>query len=162
MKYHNKKAIVTEDGTIFDPIILKKFNQPIPDGLKFDSWMEAEYYLNLRELQKQGQVKEIKLQPSFTLQDRIVKNGFVYRKMVYKADFDVIYSDGSRKIIDVKGLETQAFKNKRKLFEGKYPELTLTLITWKHSQWMDLEDVKKEKREQKKREWELLKRGKVR
>lgn len=55
----------------------------------------------------------------------------VIRDMRYIADFKVTYSSGEVVIEDVKGwggYTTPDFKMKKKLFEFKYPELTLTLM----------------------------------
>lgn len=53
----------------------------------------------------------------------------VFRAIHYIADFRVIYQDGHIEIEDVKGVETEAFKIKRKLFEAAYPDLTLKIVT---------------------------------
>lgn len=53
----------------------------------------------------------------------------VFRGISYIADFRVTYDDGRVVIEDVKGIETEAFKLKRKLFEAAYPDLTLSIVT---------------------------------
>jgi hypothetical protein len=63
------------------------------------------------------------------LQEAFEKNGRKFRKIEYVADFEVHHLDGSIEVIDVKGMETEAFKIKRKLFEKKYPH-KLSLITY--------------------------------
>jgi|SRR5208337_1660372 len=55
----------------------------------------------------------------------------VVRDMRYIADFKVTYCDGETVIEDVKGwggYTTPEFKAKKKLFEFRYPALTLTLL----------------------------------
>ncbi len=52
----------------------------------------------------------------------------VFRGISYIADFRVEYDDGRIEIEDVKGVETEAFKLKRKLFEAAYPDLTLSIV----------------------------------
>ena len=48
----------------------------IIDGIQFDSKMESEYYLYLKEEQKAGRVKSFTLQPEFILQPKyFVLNG---------------------------------------------------------------------------------------
>ena len=42
------------------------------DGIVFDSKMESEYYLHLKQLQEQGIVKSFKLQPAFLLQEKFI------------------------------------------------------------------------------------------
>lgn len=95
------------------------------DGKRFDSQKEAQYYSELKMLKKKGIVKKIELQPKFVLQEGFNKNGERHRPISYIADFRVTYSDGSVEIIDVKGTKTNVYKLKKKLFEFKYPELTI-------------------------------------
>jgi len=44
------------------------------------------------------------------------------------ADFVIVNNDGTTDVVDVKGFETQVFKIKKKLFEYKYPELSLKVV----------------------------------
>ena len=133
------------------------------DGIKFDSEMESKYYKYLLELKKQGIVKEFTLQPNFLLQEKFINlNGDIilgsnkdFEKIKrknkletisainYISDFDVIYTDGHREIIDIKGLETPEFRLKLKLFKYKYPELNIRLLILYKNEWIDLKDYKK-------------------
>lgn len=98
------------------------------DGHVFDSKKEAEYYQQLKLRKMAGEIKDFELQPEFVLQEGFKKNGKTYREIKYLADFKVIYPDGSIEIIDIKGMETQVFRLKHKLFEYKYPELELKVV----------------------------------
>jgi hypothetical protein len=95
------------------------------DGITFDSKSEASYYSQLKLLQRAGEVKDIILQPRFTLLESFKKNGKKFRGIEYVADFWVTYKDGRREIIDVKGKKTELYIVKRKWFESKYPDLTI-------------------------------------
>jgi hypothetical protein len=54
--------------------------------------------------------------------------------------------------VDVKGIETEAFKIKRKLFEKKYPhKLSLITFSQKCGGWVTLDDVKKYQKKSKKK-----------
>lgn len=108
-KYHARKTVI--------------------DGFKFDSKAEGNYYLALKEKQRRGEIQCFKLQPRYLLQDKFKKNGKTYRKIEYIADFEVIHLDGSIEVIDVKGVKTEAFKIKHKLFEKAYPELSITVVS---------------------------------
>ena len=90
------------------------------DGIKFDSKAEAQYYLQLKWLKQARQIKDFKVQPRFLLQEEKKKNGKTIRKIEYVADFEVHNLDGSTEIIDIKGVETEGFKIKRKLYERRY------------------------------------------
>lgn len=117
-KYHNTKTVA--------------------DGIKFDSKLEAERYAQLKILERAGVIRALELQPSFELLPSFRKNGKTWRKTVYKADFRYILADGDRIIIeDVKGstaVITDVFRLKQKLFEYRYPELTIKIITRKDMQ----------------------------
>ena len=107
-KYRNKKVTV--------------------DGIKFDSQKEAEYYCKLKSLKQAGEIKDFGLQPRYELQPAFEKNGKKYRAITYIADFVIVNNDGTTEVVDVKGVETQVFKIKQKLFEYKYPDLTLKIV----------------------------------
>jgi hypothetical protein len=93
------------------------------DGVLFDSKKEADYYGDLKLQLKAGAIKGFCRQPEF-----ILTAGFGNRKPVtYKADFIVFNLDGTADVIDVKGVETEVFKIKKKLFADKFPELELKI-----------------------------------
>ena len=144
------------DGMIFKrgPRI-KNAQKTVVDDRTFDSKMEALRYIELKRLKQAGIVTEIDLQPVFELQPNYMKCcGRVHAKrtapksfhicpecgkkmetlrtIVYRADFRVTYADGHQEIEDVKGMETEIFKLKRKMFEYRYPDLTLKLVKGVH------------------------------
>ena len=93
----------------------------------FDSIAESKRYKELALLEKAEQIKGLRLQPKFLLQESFKKNGKTHRKIEYIADF--MYIENGKIIIeDVKGMETDVFKLKRKIFEYKYPEFELRII----------------------------------
>lgn len=97
------------------------------DGHEFDSKTEAKRYNELKLLECKGLIKKLQLQPRFLLQEGFKKNGKTFRKIEYIADF--MYEENGKVVVeDVKGMKTDVFKLKRKLFEYKFPELTLKLI----------------------------------
>lgn len=114
-KYHNTKTVA--------------------DGIKFDSKLEAERYAQLKILERVGVIRDLELQPSFELLPSFRKNGKTWRKVVYKADFMYILCEDDRIIIeDVKGstaVITDVFRLKQKLFEYKYPDYTISIVTSK-------------------------------
>ena len=98
------------------------------DGITFDSKREADYYCELKILKMAKQVKFFELQPVFVFQATFINNGKRHWAIKYKADFKVTYADGRVEIVDTKGYETKEFKLKRKMFEERYPDLTLTNV----------------------------------
>jgi hypothetical protein len=124
------------------------------DEITFDSHLEALRYIELKRLKQAGIVKDFECQPAFELQpayrkccnhirgeirrrkDLICplcgKKMLVTKAISYRADFRITYEDGRVDIEDVKGAETALFKLKRKMFEYRFPELTLTLVKGVH------------------------------
>ena len=108
-KYHNKRTTV--------------------DGITFDSKKEARRYAELKMLEKGGAISQLVLQPRFELQESFKKNGKTYRKIEYVADF--MYRDNEKNVTiveDVKGIKTDVYKLKRKMFEKVYKTLNITEI----------------------------------
>lgn len=131
-------SLTFSEKTICEVIYLyRKYHNTntIADGIKFDSKLEAERYAQLKILERAGVIRGLELQPSFELLPSFRKNGKTWRKTVYKADFRYILADGDRIIIeDVKGstaVITDVFRLKQKLFEYKYPELSIKIVTRK-------------------------------
>lgn len=91
------------------------------DGVTFDSKREAERYLELKQMVKNGQISGLELQPAFELQQGFINSkGKKVRPIIYKADFLYLDQDGTIIVEDVKGMETADFKLKRKMFDYKY------------------------------------------
>ena len=107
-KYKNKKTIV--------------------DGIKFDSEMESHYYIYLKQLKEIGEVVDFILQPTYLLQEGFDLNGKRIRPITYKADFKVIYKDGHKEVIDVKGKLTEEFKIKRKMLLYRYRDINFKCV----------------------------------
>ena len=124
-KYHNKKTVA--------------------DGIKFDSKLEAERYSQLKMMERARVIRDLQLQPEYELIPSFRKNGKTWRRTVYKADFRYILAEDDSYIIeDVKGsteVITGVFRLKQKLFEYKYPDYTISIVTSK--------DIKKFQRETK-------------
>lgn len=88
------------------------------DGITFDSKAEARRYGELKLMHRAGEIRGFGIQPSFVLSGGIR----------YRPDFIVCGKDGTVWAEDVKGVETQAFKLKRKLWEKEYPWLPLRVV----------------------------------
>ena len=97
------------------------------DMYVFDSAKEAQRYRELKLLEKAGEISNLELQPRFLLQDSFKKNGRTYRKVEYVADFQYV-ENGKTIVEDVKGIQTDVFKLKHKIFEKMYPDLELRII----------------------------------
>jgi hypothetical protein len=94
---------------------LKYRNQPTEvDGIKFSSKKEAKRYADLKWLLRGGQITDLKLQPRFPLKvnDKLI--------CTYVADFEYVTAAGETVVEDVKGVQTDVFKLKRKLMRACY------------------------------------------
>lgn len=107
----------------------------------FDSKFEWEYWLELKEREKRGEISNLQRQVSFEIiprqSDWVEKQLKTKTKMVevfrehpvyYIADF-VYYEDGKRIIIDCKGVKTADYVIKRKLMRLR--GTPITEIYWK-------------------------------
>lgn len=94
---------------------MTKYNNKITyiDNIRFDSRKEAMRYVYLRELVKNGTIKNLELQVAFP---------FVYEgKKIFKYVADFVYEDEFGKHVeDVKGVRTQIFNLKKKLIEAQH------------------------------------------
>ena len=102
-KYRNKKTVI--------------------DGITFDSIKEANRYMVIKEMFKQGEITDVILQPKFPIVDSVrcpVKN----RKLpirYYIADFAYTCTmTGDRYVEDVKGMLTPMYRLKKQIFLLKY------------------------------------------
>jgi hypothetical protein len=101
-------------------------NRKAPGGrnIRFDSAMEARRYDELMLLLRAKKIRNLKLQPEYTLQEAFTTpEGERIRAIRYKADFsyDRYLGDGywEHVIEDVKGLKTQQYLMKRKMMNEK-------------------------------------------
>ena len=108
-KYNNKKTVI--------------------DGITFDSRDESLYYEALKDMKAKGLIKDFELQPKYLLQEGFEKDEKKYRPIKYTADFRVLTNNDYSYIVDVKGMLTTEFKIKMKLFNYKYPDIELRLIS---------------------------------
>ena len=92
------------------------------DGHRFDSKREAERYGELKLLERAGEIRDLELQPRFTLQDSFIRKGKRYREIDYIADFVYQDAEGNRIVEDVKGMKTEVYKIKRKMFIKRHGE----------------------------------------
>ena len=98
-KYHAKKTCV--------------------DGITFDSRKEADRYLALKGMEEDGAIEDLRRQVRYELVPAFDVDGKHYRPVYYVADF-VYREDGREVVEDVKGVRTDVYKLKSKLFARRY------------------------------------------
>jgi len=91
-------------------------NKPIVvDNIRFQSIKEAVRYVELKLLEKAGEISKFELQPRFPIVIGDVEVRFPNgRQMVYVADFYYL-QNGKQIVEDVKGMLTDVYKIKRAL-----------------------------------------------
>ncbi|EGT4056865.1 DUF1064 domain-containing protein [Clostridioides difficile] len=102
-----------------------KYNakKTVVDGIEFDSIREADRYCELKLLEKAKEIRNLELQPRFLLQDKFKdKQGNTHKKIEYVADFMYIDKCGKTIVEDVKGVLTDVYKLKKKLFLKIYDD----------------------------------------
>ena len=98
-KYHAKKTTV--------------------DGITFDSKREADRYLVLKGMEGDGAIEDLRRQVRYELIPAFDVDGRHYRPVFYVADF-VYREDGKEVVEDVKGMRTDVYRLKSKLFARRY------------------------------------------
>lgn len=98
-KYHARKTVV--------------------DGLTFDSKREADRYTVLKRKEQEGAIEGLRRQVRYELVPAFDVDGKHYRPVCYVADF-VYVEDGKEVVEDVKGMRTDVYVLKSKLFARRY------------------------------------------
>lgn len=98
-KYHAKRTVV--------------------DGITFDSKREADRYLVLKSMEEDGTIEDLRRQVRYELVPAFDVDGRHYRPVFYVADFAYV-EDGKEIVEDVKGMRTDVYKLKSKLFAYRY------------------------------------------
>ncbi len=123
-------------------------SKTVVNDINFDSKMEAEYYRYLK-MWEGITILDIQLQPKFLILPAYTDTeGKTQRPIYYQADFLVKYESGLVEVIDVKGVETEAFKLKKKMFESRY-DMKLKVVTKYNGKWSELKDKPKSKKHKK-------------
>lgn len=107
------------------------------DGIQFDSLMEAERYRDLKLLQQAGVISELEIHPEFVLIEPFKKFGKRKRGHKYKADFMYRDEHGQLIVEDVKGYIARDFPLRRTLFDSKFPDIVLKVVTKDRGRWVE-------------------------
>ena len=89
------------------------------DGITFDSRKEADRYLVLKGMEEEGLIGNLRRQVRYELVPAFDVDGKHYRPVFYVADF-VYVEDGKEVVEDVKGMKTDVYRIKSKLFARRY------------------------------------------
>lgn len=98
------------------------------DGHRFASKAESRRYTTLKLMERAGEIKDLKLQPTFELQPAFQKDGIKYQAIKYVADFSYFDNHHKKTVIeDVKSpaTKTPVYRLKQKMFEYKFASRTI-------------------------------------
>lgn len=108
------------------------------DGILFDSLLESDTYLWLKEERDLGNIRDLKIQPKFDLlpkgkrtADNPMK-GFSWNSATsYKADFSFINKKGELVVVDSKGFlrSNDPCKPRIRLFLHLYPDVIFMFVS---------------------------------
>jgi hypothetical protein len=133
---------------------MTKYNSKkvIIDEIQFDSKVEGDYYLYLKEQLRCGKIAKFDIQPKVELIPKFEKLGVKHRAITYTPDFLIYHLDNSKEYIDIKGFGTLASDLRRKLFDYLYREDKLTWLSYvkKYGGWVEYDLLTKLRRENKK------------
>lgn len=132
------------------------------NGIVFDSKMEMHYYRDVVcPGVESGTIVNYELQKKYVLQPSYKHNGLNVNAITYVADFYIEYADGRVEVIDIKGYPDTVAIIKRKLFWHTYPELDYKWLSYvkKYGGWIEFEDLKRLRRQDKKKKKEAKENG---
>ena len=131
------------------------------DGIVFDSELEMKYYRDyvLPEFNS-GNIVHYEMQNKYVLLPSFMYMGKAVLPIEYKADFYLVFADGSKQVIDIKGFKEPTAKLKRKLFWYKFPNIKYLWIGYSKIDggWVPIEVIAKgrnDRRRLKRKEKEL-------
>lgn len=91
------------------------------DGIVFDSKREADRYLVLESMEEDGTIEDLRRQVRYELVPAFDVDGKHYRPVFYVADFVYVDRETGEEIVeDVKGMRTDVYRLKSKLFARRY------------------------------------------
>ena len=123
------------------------------NGEVFDSLTELNFLKEwILPKMESGNLVRYERQVPFILQEGFTHNNKKILPIKYVSDYIVYWKDGSRTVIDVKGLPDQVSKLKRKMYWKRYPNEDYIWMcrNLKHGGWLTYEDLEKKKKEEKK------------
>lgn len=102
-----------------------KYNarKTVVDGLVFDSRREAKRYVELREMERSGEISNLQRQVRVELIPSFDCDGQHFRGIYYVVDFTYTGADGNTVWEDAKGMKTSVYLIKRKLVAYRYQRI---------------------------------------
>ena len=122
-------------------------------GVVFDSEMEMLYLKEVIEPKiKLGIISRYERQVTYELLPAFTYQGQKFAAVKYKSDFNILYTDGTEEVIDIKGMSKPMDILKRKMLLSRYPKINYKWVTRSiiDGGWVDFDIVKKNRAKRKK------------
>ncbi len=133
-KYGNRKVFVFEDDFADTTDSLVGHGGIVES---FDSMKEYRRCMELRQLERMGQIQDLKRQVSIIILESFMYNGKRIQGITYRADFMYRVPDDPHPVVeDIKGIDkhtgkpkvTADFRLKWKLLKKKYPDWNFVIV----------------------------------
>ena len=116
------------------------------DNIKFDSETERDYYIKLKLLKEEGNIKDFEMQVPYLLQDEFINfRDKKEQKIEYVADYVVTLNDDTIVVIDTKGSKNtteEVARVKQKIFMYKNKEIPIYFVAelpkFLGKEWVDI------------------------
>lgn len=128
-------------------------NKVVYDGITFDSELEGKYYIDILKPEKElGNIRDLKFQVPYQLIPSFFKGNKKVLGINYVADFTYVDNKGTQHVIDVKGMETEGFLLKEKLFNyfSKNSVFLEPVAFARYCGWVSVDRIKELRRVRKK------------
>lgn len=100
----------------------------------WDSHKELQYYLDLKLRKRAGDIKDFAIKPKIVLQPSFKFEGKTIREIAIYPDFLITHGDGSLEYVDTKGMITELWKMKWKMFKYQQRDSNIKFtIVWTHN-----------------------------
>jgi hypothetical protein len=103
------------------------------DGVVYDSAAERDYAAELEHAKRLGIIADVLRQVRFSLFAWSPDTEYGTVVCDHIVDFVVVNNDGTKEIREVKGVATDSWRIKRKLFEQNYPRIPYVVIKQKRN-----------------------------
>jgi len=97
------------------------------DGYLFDSRAEVDRYVELKLLEKAGEISDLQVHPRFELLPEVRRNNRILPAIRYTADFSYL-QNGEQVVEDVKGYITRDASLRMNLFQRLNPKIKFQVI----------------------------------
>lgn len=123
------------------------------DGVVYDSKLEMAAYRDwIEPMLRSGEITKVERQVKYELQPAFTSNDEKYRPILYKSDFDLYYPDGTKWVVDIKGMVKPIDRLHEKMLRYRYPGIHFDFIGYSKIDggWVSVDTITRGRKERKK------------